>query len=104
MEKRQSLSGYKVDTLKIKGSGSVPSCRSNLLKTNGAKGGTRTPTGVTPPDPKSGPEKVESLRNIRKDNHLIGFSANMKTERLGSVRNQSGRHLGDSFRGLFPVW
>ncbi len=28
--------------------------RCNLLKTNGAKGGTRTPTGVTPPDPKSG--------------------------------------------------
>ena len=24
-----------------------------LLETNGAKGGTRTPTGVTPPDPKS---------------------------------------------------
>ena len=28
--------------------------RFNLLKTNGAKGGTRTPTGFHPPDPKSG--------------------------------------------------
>ncbi len=73
MEKRQSLSGYKVDALKMTDSGSVPSYCGNLLKTNGAKGGTRTPTGVTPPDPKSGPEKAETLGNIRKNNHLSGF-------------------------------
>jgi hypothetical protein len=61
-------------------------------------GGTRTPTGVTPPDPKSVLEKAKSLGNIRNNNHLIGFSANPKTERLGRIRNRSGRHMGDIFR------
>jgi len=42
--------------------------RCKLLKTNGAKGGTRTPTGITPPDPKSVSHKDESLGNIRKHN------------------------------------
>ncbi len=62
MEKRQSVGGYKVDTHKMTGSGSVTSYVRNLLKINGAKGGTRTPTGVTPPDPKSVSKPDEKLR------------------------------------------
>ena len=66
MEKQQSVSGYKVDTFKMKGSGLVASDTHNLLKTNGAKGGTRTPTGVTPPDPKSGASaKFRHFRLLR---------------------------------------
>ncbi len=52
------------------------------------------------PDFESELGKDESLGNIRKNNHLTGFSANTRTERLGRIRNQSGRHLGDTFVGL----
>jgi len=100
MEKQQSVSGYKVDTVKMKGSGSVPSDRCNLLKTWCRRGESNPHESHPSPDFESAQENVESLGNIRNNNHLTGFSANPKTERLGRIRNQSGRHLGDTFVGL----
>ena len=79
MEKQQSVSGYKVDTFKMKGSGLVASDTHNLLKKNGAKGGTRTPTGVTPPDPKSTLHTVDTYRSLQINQALsLGFSSLQK--------------------------
>ena len=41
-------------------------------------------------------ESAESLGNVRKRNHLAGFSAKLKAEVLGSIRKLSGKHLGDT--------
>jgi len=66
--------------------------------------GESTPHESHPsPDFESELEKVETLGNIRKNKHLTGFSAKLRNERLGRIRNQSGRHLGDSLQGLLPV-
>jgi len=57
---------------------------------NGAKGGTRTPTGFHPSDPKSDRENAESLGNVRKHIDLARFSATSNAETLGRLGNAVG--------------
>ena len=47
-------------------------------------------------DFKSWGEKAETLGNVRKINHLTGFSAEFIPERLGKIGNGSGRQMGDT--------
>ena len=69
--------------------------RCKLLKTWCRRGESNPHESHPSPDFESEVEKVESLGNIRNNNQLTGFSANTKTERLGRIRNRSGRHMGD---------
>ncbi len=66
------------------------------------KGGLEPTRGVTPPDPKSETQNVELRGNVRKFNQLAGPSTDSKSEVLGSIGRQSGRHLGDTFSGSRP--